>query len=144
MTGELNVPRIGHTATLLTNGFVLLAGGTPTNALVFNTTSVELYNPVEGTWALTNSLHSGRYSHTATMLANGMVYVAGGTGGTNLASIAPLSSAELFNPATGAWTETNLLKSARTEHTATFGGGSDLWPGRSLFFVFNAVMAVSV
>ncbi len=62
-----------HTATLLTNGKVLIAGGDDTDC-----TSAELYDPAAGTWSLTGSLNDGRYFHTATLLPDGTVLAAGG------------------------------------------------------------------
>jgi WD40 repeat protein len=61
------------------------------------------------TWTLTGSLHVARADSTATLLPNGQVLVVGG-GGT---------SAELYNPSTGAWTSTGSLHTPRIEHTAT-------------------------
>jgi hypothetical protein len=58
-------------------------------------------------------MKNARGSHTATLLQNGLVLVAGGaTGGY-------LSSAELYNPATGAWSTTGSLHVPRANHTAT-------------------------
>jgi len=71
----------GHTATLLNNGKVLIAGGDDTDC-----TSAELYDPAAGTWSLTGSLNDGRYFHTATLLPDGTVLAAGGLFGTYLAS----------------------------------------------------------
>src|ERR1017187_9283327 len=70
-----------------------------------------------GTWALTGSLNTARWNHTATLLPNGEVLVTGGWGasGTN----DPLASAELYNPATGKWTFTGSMAYARTGQTAT-------------------------
>jgi hypothetical protein len=65
-----------------------------------------------GTWTSTGSLATGRSAHTATVLQNGKVLVAGGSGNTLLAS------AELYDPATGNWTATGSLQ-ARDSHTAT-------------------------
>jgi hypothetical protein len=59
-------------------------------------------------------MNSARYNHTATLLQNGMVLVAGGIGNGGY-----LSSAELYNPATGKWTLTGPLHTARALHTAT-------------------------
>ena len=105
-TGSLStVLYILHTATLLPNGKVLVAGG------LGPSTTAELYDPVTGTWTVTGSLKIGRLEHTATLLANGKVLVAGGN--------SFVASAELYNPATGSWTATGSLNHGRFEHTAT-------------------------
>src|SRR5439155_13339690 len=75
-TGSLNIARYFHTATLLQNGMVLVAGGIDSNGIP--SASAELYNPASGTWTATGSLNTGRDSHTTTLLQNGMVLVAGG------------------------------------------------------------------
>ncbi len=67
-----------------------------------------------GTWTLTSSMHAARDQHTATLLSNGQVLVAGGQNGTIF-----IASAELYNPATGSWTTTGSLHTPRIEHTAT-------------------------
>ena len=67
-----------------------------------------------GTWTPTGSLNTAARYHTATLLPNGMVLVAGGFGVTG-----PLASAELYDPASGTWTPTGSLNTARAEHTAT-------------------------
>ena len=70
-----------HTATLLTNGQVLIAGGYTINAYdntVFSEYT-ELYDPASDTWAIPGYLNYGyRAGHTATLLTNGQVLVAGG------------------------------------------------------------------
>src|SRR5206468_2561525 len=76
VTHSLNTARYYHTATLLQNGMVLVAGGYDSNLNVSAT--VELYDPASGTWTATGSLNTGRSAHTATLLQNGMVLVAGG------------------------------------------------------------------
>jgi N-acetylneuraminic acid mutarotase len=113
-TGEMNVRRSAHTATLLASGFVLVVGGLPTNGSVVATSSVEIYDPASGNWTLTNGLNTARSSHTATLLANGQVFAAGGVDSSGTA----LSTAELFNPVSGIWTQTNVLFMARSYHTA--------------------------
>ena len=65
-------------------------------------------------FALTGSLHTARASHTATLLANGQVLAAGGDGAAGI-----LSSAELYNPATGTWTVTGSMNIPREDHAAT-------------------------
>ncbi len=76
LTGSLNTARDYHTATLLNNGMVLMAGGY--NSSSGYLASAELYNPATGTFTLTGSLNTARYRHTATLLNNGMVLMAGG------------------------------------------------------------------
>src|SRR5882724_2372361 len=109
-TGLLNDARAGHTATLLNNGKVLVAGGRNGVYLA----SAELYDPATGTWTATGLQSDARYGHTATLLDNGKVFVAGGHNGVFLAS------AQLYDPATGSWTDTfGSLASRRAYHTAT-------------------------
>jgi tetratricopeptide (TPR) repeat protein len=113
-TGYLNAPREYQTATLLPNGQVLVVGGLNSGGSL---ASAEIYNPATGVWTSTGSLNSARYVHTATLLPNGKVLVAGGyssiSGGTFL------STAELYDPVAGSWTTTGPLNSPRENHTAT-------------------------
>jgi N-acetylneuraminic acid mutarotase len=111
LTGSLRVARADSTATLLANGQVLVVGG--------GGTSAELFNPATGAWTLTGSLHTARYYPSATLLANGQVLVVGGYWVDSTYTPVPLASAELFNPATGAWTTTGSMNTARYQHTAT-------------------------
>ena len=93
-TGNLNVGRAGHSATLLPDGRVLVAGSIDSN---FNeVASAELYDPTTGTWSLTGRLHTARDLHMATLLRDGKVLIAGGTTGGE----SRLASAELYDPAT--------------------------------------------
>jgi len=109
---DMTVERASHTATLLNDGTVLIAGGASGAAGVL--ASAEIYNPTAGTFALTGSMNAARKNHTATLLYNGMVLIAGGLG----AGGSPLASAELYNPVTGAFTFTGNMSSARENHTA--------------------------
>ena len=77
LTGSMSLARYGHTATLLLDGKVLVAGGR--NGGV-DSLSAELFDPAAGTWTPTGSMHVGRHFHTATLLANGQVLVEGGGG----------------------------------------------------------------
>lgn len=111
--GNLNIPRYSHTATLLNNGMVLIAGGYSTGGYV---ASAELYNPATGTFTATvGNLNTARELHTATLLGNGTVLIAGGYGASGY-----LASAEIYNPATRKFSYTNgNLNVAREFHTAT-------------------------
>jgi len=114
VTGRLKQSRSYHTATLLPNGLVLVAGGAViAGQSVVLTSTAELYDPVAGEWRSTGDLKTGRELHTATLLQNGNVLVAGGIGSENL------DSAELYDPATGMWSRTGNLVAARYWHTAT-------------------------
>src|SRR5476651_257874 len=76
-TGSLATARYYHTATLLPNGKVLVAGGSGVISSG-SLASAELYDPASGTWTATGSLATERHFHTATLLPNGKVLVAGG------------------------------------------------------------------
>jgi len=116
-TGSLNTPRTAHTATLLPNGEVLVAGGG--NATGF-LPSAELYNSATGKWSVSGSMTSARGGHTATLLANGEVLVAGGiSNGSSPWSPSCTATAELYNPFTGQWTTTGSMTKPRGNHTAT-------------------------
>ena len=102
----MSVARSGHTATLLPDGKVLVAGGaTPT---------AELYDPVANIFAAVGSMAASRQNHTATLLANGKVLV---TGGNNVGLA--VASAELFDPATNTFTAVGSMSTQRQYHTAT-------------------------
>jgi N-acetylneuraminic acid mutarotase len=121
-TGGMNEARDDYTATLLPNGKVLVAGGAGGAVGLTDFDSAELYDPATGTWTLTGSLHQARRAHTATLLPDGKVLVAGGLyeiPNSILLSATPLSSAELYDPANGTWTTTGELVGARYQHTAT-------------------------
>ena len=103
ITGAMNSARIAHTATLLPNGQILIAGGVDATDTVLS--SAELYNPVTGTFTATGSMTVARSDHSAVLLPNGQVLLVGGGG--------PLSSAEAYNPATGTFTALAAMTAAR-------------------------------
>jgi len=123
-TGNMIAQRVGHTATLLPSGKVLLAGGTPGSSSPVNDSGAEIYNPGTGTFAITagamTSYLNGRYGATATLLADGKVFVAGGANSNSPCPDGGIASAELYNPAAGTFAPT-LGQSVfvKYDHTAT-------------------------
>jgi N-acetylneuraminic acid mutarotase len=123
-TGRLGTARYNHTATLLPNGKVLVAAGhdygfdSSGNIEEYAFDSAELYDPATGTWTPTGSLATKRSGHSATLLSNGKVLVAGGqfnAGGY----IITLSSAELYDPVSGTWSATGSLHTQSAGPAAT-------------------------
>jgi deoxycytidylate deaminase len=109
-TTPMTTPRDAHTATLLSNGQVLLAGGLDG---IGTSATAEIYDPVSSTFKLTGTMTASRAFHTAVLLLNGKVLIAGGYNGSYL------NSAEIYDPATGSFSATSPMVTARSEHTAT-------------------------
>jgi hypothetical protein len=132
VTGSMLDQRIGHTATLLPNGDVLFAGGGSVNyGYWYSVETVELYDHLSGTFKYTGSMSAVRDGHTATLLKNGKVLIAGG----GIAGWVGTNTAELYDPANGQFTLTGSMNAYRTYHTATLlndgrvliTGGNDGW-----------------
>ena len=126
-TGSMVHPRSSQTATLLPDGQVLVAGGA-CNGIAYGCdtgsswvaqASAELYNPATGKWTATGSMPSGRDQATATLLPDGQVLVAGGLNNCDDSFCTDLREADLYNPATGAWTKTGPMHSPREQQAAT-------------------------
>jgi N-acetylneuraminic acid mutarotase len=121
--GSLSVARTTFTATLLNNGQVLVTGGYLDNGPGSSGTflsSAELYDPVSNTWSDAAPMAQPRSNHTATLLSNGKVLVAGGENlvpGAGFVSI--LSTAELYDPATNTWSPAAPMGKARLLFGAT-------------------------
>jgi WD40 repeat protein len=115
-TGRMTSARAYHTMTLLPDGQVLIAGG-QNNSATF--ASAELYDPATGTWKTTGAMKGSRSGHCATLLPEGKVLVAGGSDGGFTTFIVTLSSAELYDPASGKWAPTGSLNTARDSQKAT-------------------------
>ena len=104
-----------HTATLLQNGTVLVAGGTDGrgNALA----NAELYNPKANRWMSAGTMATTRLDHTATLLPTGKVLVVGGLDASFPSST--LASTELYDPKTNSWSAAASMSIGRARHTAT-------------------------
>jgi galactose oxidase-like protein len=139
-TGSMTISRSGHTATLLNDGRVLITGGAADGPITGNPSgiqqSAELYDPARRVFAATGNMNVARSLHTATLLSDGRVLIAGG-----LAPLKPLptpvcppppslapcfeqisaatASAEIYDPSTGVFTLTGDMTVARASHSAT-------------------------
>ena len=108
-TGNMTMLRSRFTATLLTNGKVLIAGGIDSSNAV--TATAELYNPSSNTFSATGPMANARFDHTATLLPDGKVLIAGGT--NNTSSGGELASAELFDPSLGTFSAVGNMTTPR-------------------------------
>ena len=75
-TGSLLALRYGHTATRLSNGNVLVVGGTDYQFMGYPVLDAELYNPATGTWTLTGSPIGPNPNGPTILLPNGTVLLA--------------------------------------------------------------------
>ncbi|WP_437927614.1 kelch repeat-containing protein [Sorangium sp. So ce291] len=119
--------RGAHTATLLKGGQVLVVGGSNGGGRRELIDAVELYDPMTATWTSRAPLSTVRYAHSATLLPDGKVLVAGGRRDVDFVL---LYSAELYDPVTDTWTPAESMNFARAGHVATLlPGGKVLVAG---------------
>jgi hypothetical protein len=102
---------LGHPATLLPSGKVLVAGGF--SAASAPVASAELYDPATNSWSDTANMLAARGGHGAALLQDGLVLVAGGSGPAGLAS------AELYDPAGAKWLAAAPMSTPRADFFTT-------------------------
>jgi hypothetical protein len=116
-TGSMTRTRDFATSTSLSDGRVLIAGGSDASAT--SLASAELYNLKTGEFIPTGSMTAARINHTSTLLSDGRVLIAGGGNQAPNVSFKGLASAELYNPKTGRFSPTGSMTIVRVSHTAT-------------------------
>lgn len=129
-TGSLLAARADHIALPLTNGKVLIAGGLGPGWTFL--ASAEVYDPVTGRFSPTGRMTMPRESHAAVRLPDGRAFIVGGHNGQRR-NLTLLASAEIFDPATGAFTPAGAMRIRRHKHDAVLlpsgqvliTGGSD-------------------
>ena len=134
-TGSLKTPRRLHTLTLLDGGKVLATGGVSGSAQfpAPGLAAAEIYDPATGQWTVTGSLHGARWGHAAVLLQSKKVLVTGGTTMRSGQSLKALRTAEIFDPATGTWTEATPMTDARSGHSCVvLSNGKALVAGGSV------------
>lgn len=118
--GSLATARSGAAAVPLPNGKVLVAGGDP-QGLVSEPvlTSTELYDPNMNSWSPGASMGESRASLSLTLLGNGKVLAAGGYESSSIDGVQAVASAELYDPTTDSWSDTDSMSVPRFLQTAT-------------------------
>ena len=112
---KMNVERAAHTATLLSDGKVLIAGGfREEGTSEISIASAEIFDPMTNSFTTIGDMNEPRNGHTATLLPNGKVFLAGGWNQKGRTE-----TAELYDPQTGIFEYTGSLMAPRQGMTAT-------------------------
>lgn len=147
LVAPMSTSRERHTAVLLPDGRVLVAGGL---TLMFEgdfpgtrpTATAEIYDPCQDSWSLVAPMIEARYGHTMTLLPSGRVLVTGGMSD----GVGVLASAEAYDPSTDSWTSLPLMAVPRLHATATWvaGYGVVVAGGRTAASLKTAVAEVEI
>jgi Kelch motif/Galactose oxidase, central domain len=129
---------VAHTATLLNDGRVLIAGGTDVDGVA--RARCELFDPRTNRWTRAADMIHARAAHAATLLAEGNVLVTGGQTGLGIFPNEVLASAEIYHPASNSWTVVAPMHAPRRWHTSIrlhdgrvlVVGGTNVAPGSPL------------
>jgi N-acetylneuraminic acid mutarotase len=113
--GRMSQPRSAHTATLLNDGRVLVAGGFNSDGVL---ASAEIYDPTTKLWIPTGAMHVPRARHIALRLPDGTVLVTGGATNLNHPT-SGTETAEKYDPSSGTWSFVQAMLTKRIFHTAT-------------------------
>jgi N-acetylneuraminic acid mutarotase len=117
--GALSAPRTQASATTLLDGRVLiLGGGSEASPGYRSTNAAELFDPATGKWTPTTPMSTARAFHTATLLPNGEVLVAGGASIYHGARGKVVATAEIYDPESATWHNAPNMSVARYHHTA--------------------------
>lgn len=132
-TAELFDP---DTGTFSDSGTMLLSGLTPSSGTATRlrdgrvlfvgnfTTTTQIYDPVPGTFSQGDDLQQSRAGHSATLLADGKVLIAGGfVWDANASTFVGHDTSELFDPASGQFTYSGTMQTPRYRHAAILLGG---------------------
>src|SRR5205085_1718015 len=121
-TGAMSIPRLGATMTLLTNGNVLVTGGTVAEGASGSgggqtlrpDATAEVFNVAAGKWTKTaGAMSTPRFEHPATALDDGRVLIAGGQGPPANGVSAALASTEIYDPAVDSFRKSNDMGDPR-------------------------------
>jgi hypothetical protein len=123
--GQLRTPRWDFTLTALPDGRALAAGGADDYGRGHWTAQCDVYDPKTNAWTSTGDLHVARRGHTATLLPDGHVLIAGGLGRDEH----PIAELEIWDPKTGKWTIAAKLSEPRAYH------GAVMLPNNRVLFV---------
>ncbi|PMS18845.1 hypothetical protein C0Z18_16090 [Trinickia dabaoshanensis] len=110
---NMAVARDRHTATLLSDGKVLVVGGA--NASGQPLSSAELYDPSTNTWSSAGNLTAARMQHAAVLLPNGKVLILGGSVNPSDPADVGLATAEIYDPAINSWSAAGSMTMPRAQ-----------------------------